>query len=125
MSDIINYNNSNVNTDNIPINVIEENTEVQEQEVQEQEVQEQEVQEVQEQEVQEQEEVQNKYSQYDELVEVINGHIKSYNQFVDNIYFEEIYSKFKTEQELKLLKDFSETQFKINNDYDLENFMNY
>ena len=30
-----------------------------------------------------------------------------------------------TEEELKLLKDFSETNFQITNDYDLENFMKY
>ncbi len=106
MCDIIDHNNSNVNTDIIPINEIEEHIELEK--------------------VCDVSELkQNKYTKYDNLVQDINRHIKSYSQFVDNKYFEEIYSEFKTEQELKLLKDFSETIFEINNDDDLENFMKY
>ncbi len=67
----------------------------------------------------------NKYEKYNDLVELINEHIQSYSKFVDNTYFKEIYSTHKTEQEIKLLKEFSKTIFQINNDNDLENFMKY
>ncbi len=67
----------------------------------------------------------NKYEKYADFVKEINGHIKSYNKFVDNTYFEEIYSEFKTEDEIKLLKDYSTTDFQINNENDLENFLKY
>jgi hypothetical protein len=64
-------------------------------------------------------------NKYENLVKDINEHILSYSQFVDNIYFEEIYSKFKTSEEMKILKDYSTTDFQINNEYDLENFLKY
>jgi hypothetical protein len=95
--------------DNMSIHEIEENIQLQE------------VQEVQE--VQEIEH--NKYEKYNDLVELINEHIQSYSKFVDNTYFKEIYSTHKTEQQIKLLKEFSKTIFQINNDNDLENFMKY
>lgn len=60
-----------------------------------------------------------------ELVEQINKHIESYSQFVNNTYFEQIYSTHKTQEDLELLKDFSKTNFQINNENDLENFMKY
>jgi hypothetical protein len=59
------------------------------------------------------------------LVNEINEHIKSYSLFVDNRYFEEIYSRFKTSEEIKILKDYSETNFQINNEHDLQNFIKY
>jgi hypothetical protein len=67
----------------------------------------------------------NKYEKYNDLVELINEHIQSYSKFVYNNYFEEIYSKFKTEEQLQIMRDFSRTIFKINNEYDLENLMIY
>ncbi len=69
--------------------------------------------------------INNNFEKCEDLVNDINRHIKSYSQFVNNKYFEEIYSTHKTEEELKLLKDFSEIIFKINNQNDLENFMKY
>jgi hypothetical protein len=69
--------------------------------------------------------INNRFSKYNNLVENINYHIKRYSQFVNTEYFEEVYGRFKTQEELKLLKDFSETIFHINNDTDLENFMKY
>jgi hypothetical protein len=69
--------------------------------------------------------INNNFEKYTILVEQINYHIQRYSKFVDNKYFEEIYSTLKTKKEIILLKDFSKTIFKINNDNDLENFIKY
>ena len=67
----------------------------------------------------------NMDNKYDNLVKDINEHIRSYSKFVNNRYFEEIYSEFKTSEEIKILKDYSETDFQIDNEYDLQNFLKY
>ena len=67
----------------------------------------------------------NNYEKYDDFVKDINQHIKSYSQFVTSKYFKIVYSTFKTEEELTLLQNFSETIFEITNEYDLKNFMKY
>ncbi len=69
--------------------------------------------------------INNNFEKYTILVEQINYHIQRYSKFVDNKYFEEIYSILKTKEEIIFLKDFSKIIFKINNDNDLENFIKY
>jgi hypothetical protein len=119
--------NDNIN-DNIPIYKIEENTELEVQEEIQEEIEKvEEVEKVEKvQEVEKIQEVeQNKFVKYANLVEQINQHIQSYYKFVNSKYFKEIYSTYKTQEDLELLKDFSKTIFQITNDYDLENFMKY
>jgi hypothetical protein len=65
----------------------------------------------------------NENNNHAELIEEVNTHIESYSKFVNNSYFEEIYSQYKTPDEIQLLKDYSTTHFQINNEYDLENFL--
>jgi hypothetical protein len=62
---------------------------------------------------------------YAKIVKVVNYHIKAFAQFVDNKYFEEIYSQFKTESEMKILKDLSQTVFEITDSEGLVKFIEF
>ena len=62
---------------------------------------------------------------YAEIVKVINEHIRAFAQFVNNTYFEQIYSEFKTESEMKVLKDLSQTVFEITDSDRLVKFVEF
>lgn len=62
---------------------------------------------------------------YTSFIDNLNGNIKGFTNFVDNNYFRQILPQFKKEEDLKLLKEFSELYFDINENYNLEEILEF